>query len=49
MMSLKTWKVWGVGTGLAPLFIVSEDADEALNYARQVNKNYDAVQLYSVE
>ena len=46
-MTIKTWKIWGAG--LTALYIIGKDADEVLAQARQVNPEYNSVQLYSKE
>lgn len=49
-MIIKTWKVTGNKKyGLATLYIIGKDADEVLAQARQVNPEYNSVQLYSKE
>lgn len=44
---IKTWKVWGAG--LPALYIIGKNIDEVLAQARQVNSEYNSVQLYSKE
>lgn len=47
---IKTWKVTGNKKyGLATLYIIGNDADEVLTQARQINPEYNSVQLYSKE
>lgn len=38
-MIIKTWKIWG--KGLTPVYIIEDDADEALRQARLINDKYD--------
>ena len=44
---IKTWKVWG--KGLTTLYIIGYDLDEVLKIAREINPNYNTIQLYSIE
>ena len=47
---IKTWKIQSnKTTGLSTLYIIAKDADEALSQARQINPEYNSVQLYSKE
>lgn len=43
----KKWLAFG--KGLKTLIVVAESADEAFSKARQVNKDYNAVQVYEPE
>ena len=47
---IKTWKIQAnKKTGLSTLYIIGKDSDEALSQARQINPEYNSVQLYSKE
>ena len=47
---IKIWEVTGNKKyGLATLYIIGNEADEVLAQARQVNPEYNSVQLYSKE
>ena len=47
---IKTWKIQANNTtGLSTLYIIGKNADEALSQARQINPEYNSVQLYSQE
>ncbi len=47
---IKTWKVQAnKTTGLSTLYIIGKDADDALAQARQINPEYNSVQLYGKE